>query len=100
LSDQVREPRNYAAVLKAIGQGNHILDEITLAAGLGSKQHASTYLSRLQGLYLVKREIWAAVRCVLFARSGCTEAAVAEVEQVGALLVGLDTLGRGLDAEQ
>jgi AAA+ ATPase superfamily predicted ATPase len=62
LSDQVREPRNYAAVLQAIGQGNHTLEDITSAARLGSKQHASTYLSRLQDLFLVKREVPATVR--------------------------------------
>jgi AAA+ ATPase superfamily predicted ATPase len=62
LSDQVREPRNYAAVLQAIGCGNHTLEEITTAAGLGSKQHASTYLSRLQDLFLVRREIPATIR--------------------------------------
>jgi AAA+ ATPase superfamily predicted ATPase len=62
LSDQVREPRNYAAVLQAIGQGNHTLQDITSAAGLGSKQHASTYLSRLQDLYLVRREVPATIR--------------------------------------
>ena len=62
LSDQVREPRNYAAVLQAIGQGNHTLEAITSAAGLGTKQHASTYLSRLQDLFLVKREVPATIR--------------------------------------
>jgi AAA+ ATPase superfamily predicted ATPase len=62
LSDEVREPRNYMAVLQAIGQGNHTLEAITLAAGLGTKQHASTYLSRLQDLRLVVREIPATVR--------------------------------------
>ena len=56
LSDQVREPRNYMAILHAIGQGNHTLKTITLAAGLGTKQHTSTYLSRLQDLHLVVRE--------------------------------------------
>jgi AAA+ ATPase superfamily predicted ATPase len=62
LSDQVREPRNYAAVLQAIGQGNHTLEDITTAAGLGTKQHASTYLSRLQDLFLVRREVPATIR--------------------------------------
>ncbi len=62
LSDEVREPRNYMAVLQAIGGGNHTLETITLAAGLGTKQHASTYLSRLQDLRLVVRETPATVR--------------------------------------
>jgi AAA+ ATPase superfamily predicted ATPase len=56
LSDEVREPRNYMAVLRAIGQGNHTLEAITLGAGFQTKQHTSTYLSRLQDLYLVYRE--------------------------------------------
>jgi AAA+ ATPase superfamily predicted ATPase len=62
LSDQVREPRNYMAVLRAIGQGNHTLQDITSASGLGSKQHASTYLSRLQDLYLVDRRTPVTIR--------------------------------------
>mgnify|MGYP001078632542 CR=1 FL=1 len=48
LSDEVREPRNYMAVLRAIGQGNHTLEAITLGAGFQTRQHANTYLSRLQ----------------------------------------------------
>ena len=56
LSDEVREPRNYIAVLRAIGQGNHTLEAITLGAGFQTKQHTSTYLSRLQDLYLVHRD--------------------------------------------
>jgi len=56
LSDEVREPRNYVAVLRAIGEGHHTLDAITLAAGL-TKQHVSSYLSRLQELHLVERRV-------------------------------------------
>jgi len=62
LSDEVREPRNYMAVLQAIGQGNHTLETITLAAGFNTKQHTSTYLGRLQDLRLVIRETPATVR--------------------------------------
>jgi AAA+ ATPase superfamily predicted ATPase len=62
LSDEVREPRNYMALLQAIGGGNHTLETITLAAGLGTKQHASTYLSRLQDLRLVVRETPATIQ--------------------------------------
>jgi AAA+ ATPase superfamily predicted ATPase len=61
LSDEVREPRNYMAVLRAIGQGNHTLEEITLGAGFQTKQHTSTYLSRLQELSLVYRDTPATV---------------------------------------
>ena len=56
LSDEVREPRNYMAVLRAIGEGNHTLEEITLGSGLQTKQHTSTYLGRLQELRLVYRD--------------------------------------------
>jgi AAA+ ATPase superfamily predicted ATPase len=38
------------------------LEDITSVARLGSKQHTSTYLSRLQDLFLVKREVPATVR--------------------------------------
>lgn len=62
LSDQVREPRNYMAILQAIGQGNHTLEAITLASGLSTKQHASTYLTRLQDLHLVARETPVTIR--------------------------------------
>jgi AAA+ ATPase superfamily predicted ATPase len=54
INELVREPRNYVAVLRAIGEGKHTLAEITLAAGL-DKSHVSTYLDRLQALYLVER---------------------------------------------
>ncbi|MBC8264612.1 MAG: ATP-binding protein [Anaerolineales bacterium] len=56
LSDEVREPRNYMAVLRAIGQGNHTLEKITLGAGFQTKQHTSTYLGRLQELRLIYRD--------------------------------------------
>jgi AAA+ ATPase superfamily predicted ATPase len=56
LSDEVREPRNYMAVLRAIGQGNHTLEAITLGAGFQTKQHTSTYLGRLQDLHLIYRD--------------------------------------------
>jgi AAA+ ATPase superfamily predicted ATPase len=56
LSDEVREPRNYMAVLRAIGQGDHTLEAITLGAGFQTKQHTSTYLSRLQDLRLIYRD--------------------------------------------
>jgi AAA+ ATPase superfamily predicted ATPase len=55
INELVREPRNYTAVLRAIGEGNHTLDAITLATGL-DKSHVSTYLDRLQALYLVERQ--------------------------------------------
>ena len=61
LTDEVREPRNYIAVLRAIGEGNHTLETITLAGGFQTKQHASTYIGRLQDLRLVYRDIPATI---------------------------------------
>jgi AAA+ ATPase superfamily predicted ATPase len=54
LQDQVREPRNYLSVLHAIGQGAYTLVEIANSTGL-AKQNISTYLGRLEDLYLVER---------------------------------------------
>jgi AAA+ ATPase superfamily predicted ATPase len=55
LQDEVRETGNYLAVIRAIGEGAHTLDDITLTAGI-SKNHVSTYLVRLQDLKFVSRE--------------------------------------------
>ncbi|MFN8489960.1 MAG: ATP-binding protein [Caldilineaceae bacterium] len=55
LQDEVREPANYLAIIRAIGEGAHTLDEIALNSGL-AKNHASTYLARLQELTFVRRE--------------------------------------------
>ena len=54
--DEVREVTNYVAVIRAIGEGAHTLDEITLRSGL-QKNHVSTYLTRLQDLTFVQRQI-------------------------------------------
>ena len=56
LQDEVREPANYLAVIRAIGEGAHTLDEIALQAGL-AKNHVSTYLTRLQDLTFVERQV-------------------------------------------
>lgn len=56
LQDEVRDPANYLAVIRAIGEGAHTLDEITLRAGL-AKNHVSTYLTRLQDLTFVERQV-------------------------------------------
>lgn len=60
LYDEVREPRNYLAVLKAIGSGAHTLDELQRETLL-SKSHLTTYLARLQELYMVERRIPATI---------------------------------------
>lgn len=56
LQDEVREPRNFMAVLRAIGEGNHTLETIARAAGL-PRQNVSTYLGRLRDLYLIERRL-------------------------------------------
>ncbi|MGB1249450.1 MAG: ATP-binding protein [Candidatus Promineifilaceae bacterium] len=61
LYDEVREPRNYLAILKAIGSGAHTIAEIQRDTLL-SKSHLTTYLARLQQLYMVERRIPATVR--------------------------------------
>ena len=60
LYDEVREPNIYLAVLKAIGQGAHTLNDISNASLIG-KAHLSSYLRRLQELYLVERRLPATV---------------------------------------
>jgi len=56
LYDEVREPNMYLAVIKAIGQGAHTLNDISNASLIG-KAHLSAYLARLQALYLVERRL-------------------------------------------
>ncbi len=56
LYDELREPRNYRAVIQAIGAGAHSLDEIANLA-LIAKTHLTQYLARLQELRLVERKI-------------------------------------------
>ena len=60
LQDEVREVTNYLAVIRAIGEGAHTLGAITLTLGL-AKNHASTYLARLQDLAFVRREVPATI---------------------------------------
>jgi len=60
LYDEVREPRSHLAILKAIGTGNHTLNDIANATLIG-KTHLSAYLSRLQELRLVERRLPATV---------------------------------------
>jgi AAA+ ATPase superfamily predicted ATPase len=60
LYDEVREPNVYLAVVKAIGQGAHTLNDISNAS-LIDKAHLSAYLARLQELYLVERRLPATV---------------------------------------
>lgn len=56
LYDEVREPRMYRAVLQAIGNGAHTLDDIANATLIG-KTHLSSYLARLQELGFIERRL-------------------------------------------
>ena len=60
LQDEVREPRNYLAILQAIGGGAHSLSEIANASMI-STIHLSSYLAQLQDLRLVERRLPATV---------------------------------------
>lgn len=52
LQQELREPRNYFAILEAIASGKTRLNEIKLATGL---EGATAYLDTLQQLHLVER---------------------------------------------
>lgn len=54
LQQELREPRNYFAVLQAIAAGNTRQNEIKQATGLGS---ITPYLETLQQLHLVERTV-------------------------------------------
>jgi uncharacterized protein len=60
LQDEVREPRNYLAILQAIGGGAHSLAEIANASMI-STVHLSAYLAQLQELRMVERRLPATV---------------------------------------
>jgi len=54
LQQELREPRNYFAILQAIAAGRTRLNEIKQATGI---EGASAYLETLQQLYLVERVV-------------------------------------------
>lgn len=56
LREELREPRNYFAILQAIAQGRTQLNEISQATGI-ERQPASRYLAILQELQLVERRV-------------------------------------------
>jgi AAA+ ATPase superfamily predicted ATPase len=60
LYDEVREPRSYLAVLKAIGSGHHTLSTISNATLLPTSR-LSVYLTRLQELRFIERRLPATV---------------------------------------
>lgn len=57
LMEELREPRNYFSILRAIAQGNTRSNEIAQASGVGSANTVSRYLDILQQLRLVTRRV-------------------------------------------
>jgi AAA+ ATPase superfamily predicted ATPase len=55
LMEELREPRNYFSILRAIAQGNTRLNEIAQASGVGPANTVSRYLDILQQLRFVTR---------------------------------------------
>lgn len=56
LRDEMRNPRHYAAVLRAIASGHHTLSAIAREAGVG-RNSLPAYLSTLQGAGYVERRV-------------------------------------------
>ncbi len=56
LRDELRDPRHYAAVLRAIASGRHTLSDIAREAGV-ERSSVPSYLSTLQGAGYVERRV-------------------------------------------
>jgi AAA+ ATPase superfamily predicted ATPase len=56
VSEELREPRNYLGILRAIGQGHRQMVEIANASGI-NRTNLSRYLETLRDLRLVERRI-------------------------------------------
>ena len=54
LREELREPRLYAALLRAIAEGNHRLSAVTRGAGFADRGTTTRYLDTLRGLGLVE----------------------------------------------
>jgi AAA+ ATPase superfamily predicted ATPase len=57
LMEELREPRNYFSILRAIAHGRTRLGEIDQAAGLGNPHTTGRYLDILQQMRYVRREV-------------------------------------------
>lgn len=57
LMEELREPRNYFSILRAIAQGNTRLNEIAQASGVGGVTMVARYLDLLQQMRLVTRRV-------------------------------------------
>jgi uncharacterized protein len=57
LMEELREPRNYFSILRAIAQGKTRLHEITQEAGVGDVNTTGRYLDILQQMHLITRRV-------------------------------------------
>lgn len=57
LMEELREPRNYFSILRAIAQGRTRLNEIVQASGVGEVNSVSRYLDILQQMHLITRRV-------------------------------------------
>jgi len=57
LLEELREPRNYFSILRAIAQGSARLNEISQKAGVGDSSTTARYLDILQQMRLVHRSV-------------------------------------------
>lgn len=57
LREELRDPRNYFSILRAIAEGHTRLNEIAQAAGMGDGHKASRYLDILRQMNVVDREV-------------------------------------------
>ena len=57
LMEELREPRNYFSLLRAIAQGNTRLNEIAQASGVGAAPTVARYLDILQQMRLITRRV-------------------------------------------
>ncbi len=57
LMEELREPRNYFSILRAIAQGRTRLNEITMSSGVGEATSVARYLDILQQMRLITRRV-------------------------------------------
>lgn len=57
LMEELREPRNYFSILRAIAQGRTRLNEIAQGSGIGDVNTVARYLDLLQQMHLVTRTV-------------------------------------------
>jgi AAA+ ATPase superfamily predicted ATPase len=55
--EELREPRNYFSILRAIAQGHTRLNEIAQASGVSEVTAAARYLDILQQMHLITRRV-------------------------------------------